>query len=77
MKAIGYRESCRVLSGEWTLGQGREATERATRRLAKGQMTWLRGETEVVWLGGEGEAALAEALSRLEGCSGTGTAGAF
>ena len=75
MKAIGYRECCRVLSGEWTVAQAQEAAAVATRRLAKRQMTWLRGETGVVWLGGEGQAALAEAFARLEGCGGTGTTG--
>ena len=75
MKAIGYRECCRVLHEDWTLAQAREATEVATRRLAKRQMTWLRGESGMVWMSGEGEAALSEALARLEGCGGTGTAG--
>jgi len=75
MKAIGYRECCRVLHEDWTLAQAREATEVATRRLAKRQMTWLRGESGMVWMSGEGEAALDEALARLEGCGGAGTAG--
>ncbi len=73
LKAIGYRESCRVLSGELEVAAAvREATE-ATRQLAKRQMTWLRGERDVRWLTGEREEMLSEAIARVEVGGGTGT----
>ncbi|MEW6336155.1 MAG: tRNA (adenosine(37)-N6)-dimethylallyltransferase MiaA [Acidobacteriota bacterium] len=73
LKAIGYRECCRVISGEWTEAQARESAERATRQLAKRQMTWLRHERGVEWLAWEGESALAQVLARVEARGGTGT----
>jgi tRNA dimethylallyltransferase len=71
MKAIGYRECCRVLEGEWPLATALDEAVRATRRLAKRQMTWLRGEGGVEWLGDGGDAALAQALARVEASGGT------
>jgi tRNA dimethylallyltransferase len=74
LKAIGYRECCRVLDGKWTLAQAREATVLATRQLAKRQLTWLRGEGGVVWLSSGGAEALAQAISLVEEArGGTGT----
>jgi len=66
LKAIGYRECLRVLAGEWTVEQAREKTTTATRQLAKRQLTWLRGAGGVEWLQATGEAAVAEAVERLE-----------
>ena len=73
MKAIGYRESCRVLAGELTVEQAKEAAAAATRRLAKRQMTWLRGEAAVRWLTGGDRDLLAQAIAGVEACGGTGT----
>ncbi len=73
LKAIGYRECCRVLAGEWGEEQAREATVVATRRLAKRQLTWLRGEAGVEWLAVDGEDAVAQALFCVEVSGGTGT----
>lgn len=73
LKAIGYGECCRVISGEWTEALAREAAERATRQLAKRQMTWLRHERGVEWLAWEGESALAQVLARVEASGGTGS----
>lgn len=41
-KAIGYREVCRLLSGESTREEAVERLAAATRRYARGQLTWLR-----------------------------------
>ena len=68
-KAIGYRECCRVLDGEWTEAQARDATTVATRRLAKRQRTWLRGEPTVEWLAWP--PALRDVVMRLEVSGGT------
>ncbi len=73
MKAIGYRESCRVLAGELTVEQAKEAAAAATRRLAKRQMTWLRGEAAVRWLTGGDRDLLAQAIAGVEARGGTGT----
>jgi tRNA dimethylallyltransferase len=71
LKAIGYRECCRALDGEWSEEQARERTAAATRGLAKRQMTWLRGAVGIEWLTGIGEAAVAAAVGRLEAERGT------
>ena len=73
LKAIGYRESCQVLAGTLTVPEAVERAKVATRQLAKRQMTWLRAEGEVHWLAGQLDEALAEAIARVEGRSGTGT----
>lgn len=73
LKAIGYRESCGVLEGTLTLAQAVEKATAATRQLAKRQMTWLRGESDVEWLPGDGDELLAQAILRVEARRGTGT----
>jgi len=73
LKAIGYRESCGVLRGEWTTADAVERSIAATRRLAKRQLTWLRGETGVEWLTGSGDSLVREAISRVEARGGAGT----
>ena len=69
LKAIGYRECCRALDGEWTEPQAREATVVATCQLAKRQRTWLRGEPDVEWLAWP--AAARDVVARLEASGGT------
>ncbi len=69
-KAIGYREACRVVAGEWDEAEAKQATVVATRRLAKRQMTWLRGETSVVWLAMN--EPVSQAIKVLEVGRGTG-----
>lgn len=44
MKAVGYRELAAHLEGDATLAQALEAAQRETRRYAKRQSTWLRGQ---------------------------------
>lgn len=67
LKAIGYRESCLVLAGALTAAQALERATAATRKLAKRQMTWLRAESQVQWLAGRRDVALAEVVARVEG----------
>jgi len=52
---IGYRELHAVLQGEMKLDEARVAIEQATRRYAKRQITWFRGEAGVQWLTGFGD----------------------
>jgi tRNA dimethylallyltransferase len=71
-KAIGYRESLGVVRGEWDEARAREATAVATRRLARRQLTWLRGERSVEWLPeADDREAEREALARMEASLGT------
>ncbi len=49
LQSPGYREIGEYLRGLCDLDTARERVARATRRLAKRQMTWLRGEAEIVW----------------------------
>jgi len=44
MKAVGYRELAAHLRGETTLAEALDAAQRETRRYAKRQSTWLRGQ---------------------------------
>ncbi len=44
MRAVGYRQIWQYLAGECDLEEAIRRAIVATRRLAKRQMTWLRGE---------------------------------
>ena len=44
MKAVGVRELAAAIRGETTLEEALEAAKRETRRYAKRQMTWQRGQ---------------------------------
>ena len=72
LKAIGYRESCRVLAGELTPAQAVQKATEATRQLAKRQMTWFRSEAAVHWLTGQLDEVLAQACAQVEVRGGTG-----
>ena len=49
-QAIGYREILAALAGECTIEQAVEDIKRATRRYAKRQLSWFRGDERVVWI---------------------------
>ncbi len=48
--AIGYKELVRHLDGELSLDEAVELVKRDTRRYAKRQRTWLRGQRGIVWI---------------------------
>ena len=48
---IGYKEAAAVVRGEITEAAALAETRRRTRAYAKRQMTWLRSERNVQWLG--------------------------
>jgi tRNA dimethylallyltransferase len=50
MKAIGYRHMVRYLKGDWPLEEAVLKLKRDTRRYAKRQLTWLRSESDAVWI---------------------------
>jgi len=49
MSTIGYREIAEFLRGEISLTQATERAKRASRQLAKRQLTWFRADPEIVW----------------------------
>jgi tRNA dimethylallyltransferase len=77
---IGYRELRAVLRKEMTLQDAKTAIQQATRRYAKRQTTWFRGESGVRWLKGFGDEAKVQAealtiarsavISRVSGAGG-------
>ena len=66
-EALGYRYIIAFLSGEMSLEEVRELTQRDSRRYAKRQMTWFRKEKNVHWieLTGEDPQALEQALAQI------------
>lgn len=58
MQAIGYREICAHLRGELTLAEAAERIKQATRRYARRQLAWFRGEPTVSWFRSAGDPAL-------------------
>lgn len=50
MQGLGYKEATAYLSGECTLDEAAERIKLGTRRYAKRQLTWFRGQCSGVWL---------------------------
>ena len=67
LQAIGYKEIAAALRGETTLEFAVYLTKKASRNLAKRQLTWFRRDSRVIWLPAEGEtaASLAEQMINL------------
>jgi tRNA dimethylallyltransferase len=53
IRAVGYRQAWQYCQGEWDMDVMTEKAIIATRQLAKRQYTWLRSETNTVWLDSE------------------------
>jgi tRNA dimethylallyltransferase len=49
MRAVGYRQAWQWLEGQLDFPEMRERAIIATRQLAKRQLTWLRGESDLLW----------------------------
>jgi tRNA dimethylallyltransferase len=64
-RALGYQQMLRALDGEWTAGQAREETARATRRFARRQESWFRRDPRITWLS-SGRDLTARALALFE-----------
>jgi len=62
LRSVGYRQVWTHLSGACSLAEAVAAAQRATRNLAKRQLTWLRGEPQWHRLGGLEAAELAPIL---------------
>jgi tRNA dimethylallyltransferase len=50
LRSVGYRQIWSHLSGEYDLVTAIAAAQRATRNLAKRQLTWLNGDDSVNWI---------------------------
>jgi tRNA dimethylallyltransferase len=50
MKALGYRQITGYLKGRYGYDEAVRRLQRDTRRFAKRQMTWFRGDPNVQWL---------------------------
>ncbi len=50
VRAVGYRQIWQYLDGELSLDEAVEKAVVATRQLAKRQLTWLRGWSELNWV---------------------------
>jgi len=63
MQGLGYKRMCQHLDGELTLEEAREKTIVDTRKLAKRQRTWFRGEKELGWRAPVASAIVEEAAA--------------
>lgn len=50
LRAIGYKEICAFLAGEYPLEEAVRLIKRDSRRYAKRQVTWLKNENEIIWV---------------------------
>ena len=66
LQAIGYKEIAAALRGEIAMDRAVFLTKKASRNLAKRQLTWFRRDPRVIWLKAEGETAdsLAETMQK-------------
>jgi tRNA dimethylallyltransferase len=68
-RALGYAQVLRFLAGEWSEGEAREQTVRATRRFARRQESWFRRDPRVIWLDADPGADLpARAVATIDRC---------
>jgi len=63
LQSPGYREIGEHILGQYSLEEAIERMAQATRRLAKRQLTWLRGDAHSVWRAPEAAALTREARS--------------
>jgi tRNA dimethylallyltransferase len=66
MRAVGYRQAWRYLSGELEYDAMVEQAIIATRQYAKRQLTWLRGEPDLESFGAEDSRVLEQVCRRLD-----------
>jgi tRNA dimethylallyltransferase len=50
MQAIGYKETAAAINGEYGMDEAVEKIKLNSRRYAKRQLTWLRRDTETIWI---------------------------
>ena len=57
LQAIGYKEIAEALRGDISMEFAVYLTKKASRNLAKRQLTWFKRDPRVIWLKAEGETA--------------------
>ncbi len=50
LRAIGYRQICACLAGEYCLDEAIRLIKRDTRHYAKRQLTWFKTDNEIYWV---------------------------
>lgn len=65
MNTVGYKELIRYLEGKYPLAEAVEAIKQASRNYAKRQMTWFRGDKEIVWFEAGGKQDLDDAVKSI------------
>jgi tRNA dimethylallyltransferase len=55
LRTIGYRQAFALLRREMTREEALEDLKRSTRRYAKQQLTWFRGDKSIIWLESSGD----------------------
>jgi tRNA dimethylallyltransferase len=68
MRAVGYRQLWRHLSGFCSLQEAQELAVVATRQLAKRQFTWLRRRAHAQWLDSMHPEAASKIFDALSKC---------
>lgn len=71
MRAVGYRQLWAHLEGETSLAAAVEAGQRATRNLAKRQLTWCKADPRIIWIRGLED----QELVTIKGVAGRAAAG--
>ena len=66
LQTFGYREFFQFLDGQLTLEEAVAELQQGTRRYAKRQMTWFRGEKRIHWLLADVEDPVGGILKQLE-----------
>ena len=65
MQSIGYRHMINYLQGRWSLEEAARLIQRDTRRYAKRQLTWFRGDPEYVWIDSKDFGKIKEKVERF------------
>jgi len=62
MQGLGYKEMSSFLRGECALTEAVELLKRNTRRYAKRQLTWFKGDPDVKWFSPEDKKRIFETI---------------
>jgi tRNA dimethylallyltransferase len=76
LRAVGYRQIWQYLAGQRTRDDAIVAGQRATRQLAKRQLTWLRAEPDLHWIGslaGQELVTISRVIAQVADCGRSGS----
>jgi tRNA dimethylallyltransferase len=65
LQTVGYRELFRYFDGEYDLDRAISEIKKNTRRYAKRQITWLRGDDRVNWVDFEKSERIIESIEKI------------